>query len=275
MKFIVQGYPAYCYSAGKPLKAEQQTLIFIHGAAMDHSVWQWQTRYFAYHGYNVLAVDLPGHGQSPGNVRESITELADWIIALMDCAQISKATLIGHSMGSLIALDCATRFSERIEKIALLGTSMPMPVGEPFLSETKAASTTGVMMQTLWGHSPSTRLAQSPAPGSALIYATQALIERSELGAQGKGLNACNEFLIPTETLAAIQQATLIITGSKDMMTPPKTGVALASQMKNAQVVSVNAGHAMMSEAPNEVLDALLDFLIANDVATPIVRNDR
>jgi pimeloyl-ACP methyl ester carboxylesterase len=260
MKFIVQGFPAYCYTANKPIKPDQPTLVFIHGAAMDHSVWQWQSRYFANHGYNVLAVDLPSHGQSPGNLRTSIEKLADWVIALLDCAQIERASLIGHSMGSLVALDAAARYGNRVSKLALLGTSLPMPVNEPFLSEAKADSHAGVMMQTVWGHAPAARLAQSPAPGSSLLGATQALIERSEPGAQGAGLGACNAYA-PTFDLRGVEQAALIVTGKRDMMTPAKMGNELAKQLPNATVASVSAGHSMMSEAPNEVLDVLRAFL--------------
>jgi pimeloyl-ACP methyl ester carboxylesterase len=257
MKFIVQGYPAFAYTAGKALKPDQRTIVFIHGAAMDHSVWQWQARYFAYHGVNVLAVDLPAHGQSPGNIRPSIEKLADWIIALLDCAQIERASLVGHSMGSLIALDCAHRYGNRIDKLALLGAALPMPVGEAFLAETSANSHAGVMMQTVWGHAPVARLAQSPVPGSSLLGTTQALIERAEPGAQGAGLAACNAYALAPEALKQIEQPTLIIIGQRDMMTPPKAGADLAKQLPNARVVSVNAGHSMMSEAPNAVLDAL------------------
>src|SRR3954463_7456568 len=107
MMFSVQGHEAYCYTGGKPLRAGLPTAVFIHGAQNDHSVWVLQTRYFAHHGFNVLAVDLPGHGRSKGAALGSVEALTDWLLALLDAAGAAKALLIGHSMGSLIALEAS------------------------------------------------------------------------------------------------------------------------------------------------------------------------
>ncbi|HYD82169.1 MAG TPA: alpha/beta fold hydrolase, partial [Paucimonas sp.] len=66
MLLNVQGHEAYCYTGGKKFDATLPTVAFVHGAQHDHSVWILQSRYFAHHGFNVLAVDLPGHGRSKG-----------------------------------------------------------------------------------------------------------------------------------------------------------------------------------------------------------------
>src|SRR5512141_3038655 len=109
MQFIVEGYPAYAYTGGKAFDPRMPAIVFVHGAAFDHSVWQWQSRYFANHGFAVLAVDLPGHGRSPGPVRTSIEALADWVAAFVEAAMLGEAAVVGHSMGSLVALDTALR----------------------------------------------------------------------------------------------------------------------------------------------------------------------
>ena len=116
MQFIVQGYPAYAYTGGRPFDPTLPAVVFVHGAANDHSVWQWQSRYFAHHGRTVLAVDLPGHGRSPGSVRESVEEWAAWLTALIDAAGLVKPALVGHSMGSLIALATALAYPARIDR---------------------------------------------------------------------------------------------------------------------------------------------------------------
>ena len=107
MNLQIQGRNAYCYTGGKAFNPAQPSVVFIHGAQSDHSVWGLQTRYFAHHGYNVLAVDLPGHGRSAGPALGSIEEISAWLLALLDAAHIDKAMLIGHSMGSLAALETA------------------------------------------------------------------------------------------------------------------------------------------------------------------------
>src|SRR5215216_6772117 len=103
----VQGQDAYCYTGGKPFDAARPSVIFIHGAQNDHSVWCLQTRYFAHHGFNVLAVDLPGHGRSKGAAKTSVEAMAAWVLAVMDAVGAHQAMMVGHSMGSLIALEAA------------------------------------------------------------------------------------------------------------------------------------------------------------------------
>jgi pimeloyl-ACP methyl ester carboxylesterase len=119
----IAGEPAYAYTGGKAFDAKLPAIVFIHGGEQDHSVWILQSRYLAHHGHVVLAVDLPGHGRSGGAPLASIEAMADWIVALLDSAKVSKAALVGHSMGSLVALDCAARHPERVDRVALHGTA--------------------------------------------------------------------------------------------------------------------------------------------------------
>src|SRR5471030_1604298 len=121
MLLNVEGLDAYSYTGGKPFDAALPTLVFIHGAQNDHSVWSLQSRYFAYHGCNVLAVDLPGHGRSQGPALASVEAAAEWLIAFLDAVGVQQAALIGHSMGSLIALDTVRQHPSRVTRLALLG----------------------------------------------------------------------------------------------------------------------------------------------------------
>ena len=122
MILTVQGKPAYAYTGGKAFDASLPTAVFIHGAEHDHSVWALQTRYFAHHGFSVLAVDLPGHCRSAGPALTTVPAMADWLAALLDAAGVQRAFVAGHSMGSLIALDFAGRYPERATHLALLAT---------------------------------------------------------------------------------------------------------------------------------------------------------
>ena len=256
-QFIVMGYPAYAYTGGRDLDPARPPLVFIHGAAFDHSVWQWQSRYFAHHGFSVLAVDLPAHGRSPGIARTSIEAMADWTAALVEAAGLSRVALVGHSMGGLVALETARRHPQRVSKLAMVGAAMPMAVGPPFLAAAKDDSPAGLDMEAVWGHSRSAVLATSPVPGTYLLGSSRRLNGRAREGVLHADLAACDAYRVE---LAPLAIPTLVVAGKRDQMTAFKAGRGVADAL-NARFVALDAGHSMMSEAPRELLAALRDFL--------------
>ena len=262
-RFIVQGYPAYAYTGGRPFdpRAPRGAVVMVHGAAFDHSVWQWQSRYLAHHGFAVLAPDLPAHGRSPGAVRDSVGALADWVVALLDAAGLARAAVVGHSMGSLVALEAARAFPQRVSRLALIGASVPMPVGEAFLAAAADDAPAAFDMEVVWGHARGAVLAQSPVPGTALLGTSRAVNGRARPGVLHADLRACQSYQPPMESIRALAVPTLVLAGRRDQMTPFKAGRALASEIPGARFVALDAGHSMMSEAPRETLAALRDFL--------------
>jgi pimeloyl-ACP methyl ester carboxylesterase len=261
MQFIVQGYPAYAYTGGRAFDPALPAIVFVHGVALDHSVWQWQSRYLAHHGHAVLAIDLPGHGRSPGAARTTIEAYADWVAAFMEAACLAKVVLVGHSMGSLIALDTALGHPDRVAKLALIGTSAPMPVGEAFIAAARDDSPAAFDMETLWGHARQSLLAQSPVPGTSLVGASRQLNARARAGVQHADLQACRAYRPSLQALRALAIPTLVLAGKRDQMTSFKAGKALAAEIPGATFVALEAGHSMMSEAPRETLAALRNFL--------------
>jgi len=261
MNFIVQGYPAYAYTGGRGFDPKLPVVVFVHGAALDHSVWHHPARYLAHHGFAVLAVDLPGHGRSPGAVRTSVEALADWVAALIEAACAERAHVVGHSLGALVALDCAIRHPGRVAKLALLGVSVPMPVGEAFLAAAADDSPAAFDMQTAWGHARGVALAASATPGLSLAGASRQLVARAHPGVQHADLAACHAYAPPIESIRAVAAPTLVLAGRRDQMTPFKAGAALANEVPGAKFVLLDAGHAMPAEAPREVVAALLDHL--------------
>ena len=125
MRIEVNGETVYCYTNSRDIEAEKPTVVFIHGSGMDHTVWTLASRHFARHGNNVVSVDLPGHGRSTGSPLATVEEMAGWVIAVLDALDITDAALVGHSLGSLIALECAASHSDRVRAIALVGTTSP------------------------------------------------------------------------------------------------------------------------------------------------------
>ena len=261
MQFIVQGYPAFAYTGGRPFDPRQPAAVFIHGAAFDHSVWQWQSRSLAHHGFTVLAPDLPGHGRSPGAARVSIGEMADWIAALLDAGGIAQAAVVGHSMGSLVALETAVKYPARVTRLALVGTAAPMAVGDPFLAAARDDDPAAFDMEATWGHARGVLLATSPVPGTSLYGASRALNGRARAGVLAADLAACHAYQPALDAVRRIAMPTLVVIGRRDQMTPQKAGRALAGEIPGARILALDAGHSMMSEAPRELGAALKGFL--------------
>ena len=257
MNFIVQGYPAYAYTGGRPFDPDAPAILFIHGAALDHSVWHYQARYLAHHGFGVLAVDLPGHGRSPGAVRTTVAELADRIAACLAAAGVERAHLVGHSLGALVALDVALRHPGRVAKLVLAGPSVPMPVGEAFLAAARDDSPAAFDMQATWGHQRHVALTASAIPGLSQAGASRQLVARARPGVQHADLAACHAYAPSPEAICTLQAPTLVLAGRRDQMTPLKAGQALAKSIPGAKLATVDTGHAMTTEAPRDVLVAI------------------
>lgn len=262
MQLEVDGESCYVYDGKRPWRAGRPALVFVHGAAMDHSVWLLQSRYFAHHGYNVLAVDLPGHGRSGGAPRPSVAELADWLARLLDAAETPRATLIGHSMGALAALETAARHPQRVARLVLLGVSTPMPVAEALLDAARDDVAAAAAMITHWGHAPDAHFGGHPVPGLWLPGNTRRLLLRAAPGVLHTDLNACHEYRDGLDSAAAVAIPVLCLIGQHDRMTPPRATRPLLDALADkvqAHTLS-RCGHMIMLERPDQTLDALIDF---------------
>ena len=271
MQIEINGHTAYAYTGGKPFDAALPCVVFIHGAQNDHSVWGLQSRWFAHHGFAVLAVDLPGHGRSAGTPLATIADLADWVEMLLEkvgagdtanCAA-KNVSLVGHSMGSLAALECASRHPARIARVALVGTAVPMPVSDALLGAAKDKEAKAIGMINTWSHSPRGTIGGNTVPGMWMLGASRRLMERQRPGLLHNDLAACNAYTHGMDAAAALGCPALIISGNRDMMTHPKAAAKLAGVIKDARSVSLDgAGHALMAEQPDAVLDALRGFIL-------------
>ena len=262
MNFLVQQQPAYVYTGGKPFDPSKPGVVFIHGAANDHSVWTLQARYFAHHGWNAMAVDLPGHGKSFGDAKKSIGAYADWLINLLDNGAVGKTALVGHSMGSLIALEGAARYGSRVSQLVHLGASAPMPVSDELLDAARHRPADAFDMLNLWGHAPQLKWGRNPTPGTSAMMAYKRLLEQSRPGVLATDLGACHAYTPDDALFTDIAMPVLVIAGGRDMMTPAKSAQALAARIAGCRFALLNeTGHAMMQETPGETLDALKGFL--------------
>jgi pimeloyl-ACP methyl ester carboxylesterase len=261
MQFELQGRRIYAYTGTKSIVPSQRTLLFIHGAANDHSVWALQSRYFAYHGFNVLAVDLPGHGKSDGPALAAIEELAHWTIELLDTTTLYKTTLVGHSMGSLIALHAAAEHAERVEKLVLIGSAYPMKVSDALLQTAHAGDHAAVEMINVWSHSAAGQTGGNRLPGQWIMGSSMRLLERT-MAPLHTDFNACNQYAAGLESAEKVRCPTLMISGRSDLMTPPRSAEAIAEKLAGVKRVTLEGGgHDLMAEQPDAVLDALISFI--------------
>jgi pimeloyl-ACP methyl ester carboxylesterase len=275
MKFTLhsstgQPYEAYAYTGGKPFDASKPTLVFIHGVLNDHSVWILQTRYLAHHGYNVLAVDLPGHGRSGGEAPSRVEEASEFIEALLDAAGVQHAALIGHSWGSLIALETAARLKDRITKLALVGTAFPMKVSPALIEASLNEPMKALQMVNVFSRATLSAPPSALGPGTWVYGASMALGRRvlasnPQVNIFHRGFVACDSYANGLEAMAHITCPVLFLLGDNDQMTPPRAAKSLIDQAKasgkQCSVVNVPMGHHQMSESPEETLQALKSFL--------------
>lgn len=270
MYLQVNDVQTYCYTGGKAFDAAKPTAVFIHGVLNDHSVWILQTRYLAHHGWNVLAVDLPGHCRSAGEPPATVEEAAQFVIALLAAAGVQQAALVGHSFGSLIALETAARAPERVSHLVLVGTAFPMRVSQVLLDASLNEPEKGIAMINVFMRST---LAAPPSvlgPGTWVHGASTALNRRvlasnTKVNVFHRGFQACDRYANGENAIQDITCPVLFILGAQDQMTHPKAAQGLIAKAraagKTAQVVTLPVGHHLLSELPDETLFAIRDFL--------------
>jgi pimeloyl-ACP methyl ester carboxylesterase len=258
MRLQVNGNEVFAATGGREFDARRPLVVFLHGAGFDRTVWQLLARWFAHRGCSALAPDLPGHGLSGGAPLTSIGALADWTSALIDAVGAEKATLIGHSMGSLIALETAARHPEKVSALALICTAAAMRVSPALLSAAEADERAAVEMINHWGHGHRAAIGGSLAPGLWMMGCGDRVLGRAPEGVIHADLAACHAYENALAAAAKVKVPATVVVGERDQMTPLKSGQELAAALHDARVVVIpGAGHMLMSERPDEVLAAV------------------
>lgn len=270
MYINVKGHNSYCYTGGKPIDAAKPTVVFIHGVLNDHSVWILQSRYMANHGWNVLAVDLPGHCRSEGEAPASVEEAAMFIESLLDAAGVQRAALVGHSWGSLIALEAASRLKDRITYLVMVGTAFPMKVSQALLDTSLNEPMVALKMINVFSRSTLAAPPSSLGPGtwvygSSMALGRRVLASNTKVNVFHRGFKACNDYANGDTAITQISCPVLFLLGTQDQMTLAKAASLLIDKAKSSgktvKVVNVAVGHHQMTEAPEETLFAIRDFL--------------
>ncbi len=264
MMLTVLDHPVYAYTASRRRVDEAPTMVFVHGAAHDHGVWALQSRYFAHHGFNVLALDLPGHGRSGGAALVSVEAIAAWLIAVLDAAGVPEVTLVGHSMGALAALDCAARHPERVRRLALVGPAVPMEVSDDLIEAAQSDVDLAHALINGWSFGPRGTRGGNALPGVWMSGNALRLLERTRAGVLATDLLACCNYAGGLAAAAAVACPTLVILAGRDLMAPARNARTLVEALRDVRVTMLqDAGHALMAEEPDAVLDALRALVAA------------
>jgi pimeloyl-ACP methyl ester carboxylesterase len=255
----INGHEVYVATGNRAPDPGKKTVLFVHGTGQDHSIWVLPIRYFARHDRNVLALDLPGHGRSGGEPLQSVEAMADWLIDVLDATGITTSAVVGHSLGSLVAMAIAARHPSRVRAIVLVGGSVPMPVSDLLLEKAKENRHEAIEMLNFWGFSKSAQLGGNATPGNWMLGGGLRLMEKAGPGVIYADLKACNEYLAGMEHAKNVQCPALLVLGERDQLTPVRSASKLAGALPNAEsVVIEGSGHALLAERPEAVLDQLI-----------------
>ena len=265
MNLTVQGQEAYAYTGGKAFDPALPCVVFVHGAMNDHSNFTLLARWFAHHGWGALAPDLPGHMRSAGPALPSIEAMADWLLALLDAAGVKRAALAGHSMGSLAALEAAACAPDRVTRLVMLGTAVPMPVPQALLDLGRSDTLAAIDRVVMFSHSSLAAKPSYPGPGvwlrgGARAVMRQVLVHGRDPLLFHNDFSACNNYSHGLDAAARVHCPAHLVLGELDQMTQPKGAAAVAAALK-ATVQSVAAGHFLMQECPDTVLNAMRQAL--------------
>ena len=228
-------------------------LVLIHGAGGSYLHWPSEIRRLA--GENTLAIDLPGHGGSPGDGKDAIDAYVKDVIDFLDQVNISQAVIAGHSMGSAIAQQLSLEHPKRVKALILVGAGAKLRVHPGLLQDCASENTYPAAVKQVmeWSFSPQTDRRLVELAGDRMAEITPGVVYKDFL--------ACDGFDI-RDQLEKIQQPVLVICGADDQMTPVRFSKYLSGKLPEARLEIVpNAGHMVMLEQPAIVAGLIKDFL--------------
>ena len=228
----------------------------MHGSGLTHIVWSLHEQFYASQGFNVLSIDIPGHGNSEGPSLKSIEEISDWVMQLMKKLNINKINFIGHSQGCLVGIDFASRYPNLIDKLVLVAGSYKLPVNQDLIDLAEAGDEKSVLLMMKWGYEGSKAFIGGN-PVKKIINSSREIREILAVD-----LNACNNYKGGKESLKKINCPTLCIFGDVDKMVPLEVGNKMAALIKNSEKKIINnCGHMIIFEKAFEMRKFVKEFL--------------
>ena len=243
-------------TGGIDFDKEKPSILLMHGSGLTHIVWSLHEQFYASQGFNVLSVDLPGHGNSEGPSLESIEQISNWVKSLMNVLGFKRIIIIGHSQGSLIGIDFASRYPDLISSLVLVAGTYKMPVNQDLIDYAEAGDEKAVLLMMKWGYEGSKAFIGGN-PVKKIINSSRDIREILAVD-----LNACNNYKDGKESLKKINCPTLCIFGNLDKMVPLEVGNKMASMIKNSEKKIINnCGHMIIFEKAFEMRKTVKEFL--------------
>ncbi len=258
MEITLRQAPVYIATGGKEFNPDLPTVLFLHGSGGDHRTWALQTRWFAYHGFSVLAPDLPGHSLSGGQAFTTIEESGPWLAEFLKTCGVSSAHIVGHSQGFLSALELYKSAPEQCASICAVATAASIPVNQALIDTAKESSDKAASMMCNWGFGPRAHRGESSVPGMQPIAISRAIMSSNPLAAD---LQACADYKGGNDIAGTLDIARHCILASDDKMTHIKTGKQLAQTLSVTPDIIEGYGHMLPLEAPKKTLLALRRFI--------------
>ena len=244
-------------TGGMDFDEEKSSILLMHGSGLTHIVWSLHEQFYASQGFNILSVDLPGHGNSEGPSLKSIEEISDWVKSLMNVLDIKKIIIIGHSQGCLVGIDFASRYPNLINDLVLVAGSYKMPVNQDLIDYAEAGDEKVILLMMKWGYEGSKAFIGGN-PVKKIINSSREIREVLAVD-----LNACNNYKSGKESLEKINCPTLCIFGDLDKMVPLEVGDKMASMIKNSEKKIINnCGHMIIFEKAFEMRKLVKQFII-------------
>lgn len=274
MKVTVDDHLVHAATGGVaidgPGAADRPVVLLVHGAGMDGTVWQYQTRYLAHRDLRAVAVDLPGHGRSEGEPLGSIEDMADWVARFISAAGLDDRPggvhVVCHSMGSFVGLELGRRHPDLVRSLVLLGVADAMPVHPELLSSSADALDRAAALMAAWSHGRGAHVGLHPTPGLWMLGGARALVENGPAGSLTVDFGACAAYGDAVTAATDLNCPVTVVAGAEDKMTPAKAGARLAEAVPEQHRTSIRlrgVGHMMMIEAPRDVRDLVAEAVSA------------
>ena len=258
MIFKIENKDVHASDAGQGIDSQKDTIVFLHGSGLSHIVWSLTEQFFSNKNFNVLSVDLPGHGNSDGPCLDSIEKITEWLEKVFIKLNLKNLILVGHSQGCLEVLEYASKYKDRIKKLVFVGGSNKMPVHPDLIELSQNGDTDAVKLMMKWGYEGSKKF----IGGNPVEKIIQSPRDISEILAVD--LNACNNYSNGTEAAKKINFSTLLIFGELDKMVNLEIGKKFSGLIKNSTThVIKGCGHMIMIEKAFEMREKILEFLIS------------
>ena len=252
----IQNKRIYASNAGRGIESSKDTIVFLHGSGLSHIVWSLTEQFFSNKKFNVLSIDLPGHGNSEGPCLDSIEKIADWLEKVFEELKLKNIILVGHSQGCLEALEYSFKYKDRLKKIVFVGSSYRMPVNKDLIDLALDGDSDAVKLMMKWGYEGSKKF----IGGNPVEKIIQSPRDISEILAID--LIACNNYKNGLEAAKAISCPTLLILGELDKMVHLEAGKKFSDLVKNSITHIINgSGHMIMIEKAFEMREKVLEFL--------------